>query len=65
MKTIKEWLKQYLTKEEYKKAEKYEDDIWKEEAISFFDALTSAFMWPIEDHDYWDEISKRITKFKL
>ncbi len=61
MKTIKEWLKEYLTEEEYKKAKKYKKEIWKDKTFSFKMALVLAFEWyKTEEGDYyWYEISLR------
>lgn len=58
MKTIKEWLKKYLTEEEYKKAKKYKSELWKDETHSFTMALVLAFDWYITDEGagYWYEI---------
>lgn len=66
MKTIKEWLKEYLTQEEYKKAKKYKSELWKDKTQSFRMALVLAFIWneteeKHEKHDYWYNISKRET----
>lgn len=63
MKTIKEWLKEYLTKEEYKKAKKYKNELWKDETKSFKMALVLAFVWDEteEKDNYWYDISKRET----
>lgn len=58
MKTIKEWLKEYLTKEEYKKAKKYKNELWKNETFSFTMALVLAFEWhnTEEKNGYWHNI---------
>ena len=61
MKTIKDWLKEYLTKEEYKKAKKYKSELWKDETFSFRMAVVLAFDWYITDEGagYWEEICNR------
>lgn len=58
MKTIKEWLKEYLTKEEYKKAKKYKNKDWENETFSFTMALVLAFEWykTDEGNKYWEDI---------
>lgn len=60
MKTINEWLKEYLSEEDYKLAQQYNDGSWKREFESFERALFKAFMWPntIEGYDYWNAISE-------
>lgn len=62
-KTIRQWLKEALTPDEYAKAEKYQDADW--DTISTgcaFNALGYAFMWmnTIEGPDYWAIISDRL-----
>lgn len=58
MKTIKQWLKEGLSEDDYKMAEKYEDEDWKEEIESFKRALSRAFVWGDTQggHDYWRKI---------
>ena len=58
MKTIRQWLKECLSEEDYKKADKYENGKWKVEVESFEMALGNAFTWgrTLEDYDYWREI---------
>lgn len=58
MKTIKQWLKDGLSKEDYKRAEKYENERWEEEKESFEGALMGAFIWgdTREGYNYWEEI---------
>lgn len=58
MKTIRKWLKEGLSKEDYKRAKKYENESWKEKAYCFEDALKGAFAWvdACEGGFYWIEI---------
>ena len=58
MKTIREWLKERLSEEDYKKAEKYNDEEWVMEVDNFEDALNGAFVWKdtSEGSDYWSKI---------
>lgn len=62
MKTIKEWLKEYLTKEEYEKAEKYKNKKrWNSKEDDFYNSLIHAFIWKFTDEgsDYWIDILLR------
>lgn len=58
MKTIKQWLKECLSEEDYDKAKKYQNEDWFLEVESFKDALFYAFTWyeTEEAHDYWNKI---------
>lgn len=58
MKTIKQWLKEGLSKEDYQKAERYENERWDWKVESFKRAISKAFIWSSteEDFDYWDKI---------
>lgn len=62
MKTIKEWLKEGLSKEDYKKAKKYKDIDWYKNAKDFQIALGLAFVWgdTEEGFDYWEKIYDKI-----
>lgn len=61
MKTIKEWLKEYLTEDEYINAKYYKNKIWREKEIDFKEALVWAIDWDftLEGYDYWEKISER------
>lgn len=58
MKTVKNWLKDYLSEEDYMRAEEYKSERWGSEVRSFKDALLYAFTWDDteERYDYWDKI---------
>lgn len=58
MKTIKQWLKEGLNKEDYWRAEQYENTVWEEEKGNFKRALFNAFIWmkTIEGEGYWEKI---------
>lgn len=58
MKTIRQWLKEGLSKEDYERAEKYAHEDWVEKAKSFKDALAGAFAWAsTQERDvYWRKI---------
>ena len=58
MKTIKQWLKEGLSKEDYKKAKKYKSERWKLKEWNFEEALELAFIWELseEGYDYWKKI---------
>ena len=58
MKTIRQWLKEGLSEEDYKRAEKYENEKWEEESRSFKWALNDAFTWDDtkERGKYWLKI---------
>lgn len=58
MKTIKQWLKEGLSEEDYEKAKKYEREKWEEKSYSFKMALSCAFNWykTDEEDDYWRRI---------
>ena len=61
MNTIRQWLKEGLSKEDYKRAKKYENEHWGIERGSFESALMSAFVWKHtqELEDYWREICEK------
>lgn len=58
MKKVKQWLKKGLSKNDYKKAKRYENEYWKSEKIGFKEALAWAFIWSDteEGQDYWSRI---------
>jgi len=58
MKTIRHWLKDGLSEEDYRKAEKYASEYWEEGRNCFEDALSAVFVWgdTQEGHDYWAKI---------
>lgn len=60
MKTIKEWLKEGLSKEDYKKAEKYKTERWEtNQCADFEEALWCGFSWiqSEEGVSFWENIS--------
>ena len=62
MKTIEQWLKEYLTEEEYQKAKKYKNKkIWNYKEDNFYNSLINAFIWRFTDEgsDYWIDILLR------
>ena len=55
-KTIKQWLKEGLSKEDYKKAKKYKTPIhWSMPVDSFKEAMDQGFSWSVFD-PYWQNI---------
>ena len=58
MKTVRQWLKEGLNEEDYKKAEKYDNAKWMVKVDDFEDALNAAFVWAKtqEGDDYWRKI---------
>lgn len=62
-KTIRWWLKDSLTPDEYTKAKKYQSEKWDIFTVSCaFNALLHGFLWQETDdgYAYWFDISKRL-----
>ena len=57
-KTIKQWLKEGLSKEDYKKAKKYKCNMWGLSENNFSSAVYYAFNWhkTEEGFNYWEKI---------
>ena len=66
MKTVKQWLKEGLSKEDYNKAKKYKDVDWYKNTKDFQYALGIAFIWgdTEEGFDYWEKIYDKFGSIK-
>lgn len=59
MKTVNQWLKEALSKEEYAKAKVYKTETWKVKEKDFRTAIESAFIWSTtkEGLNFWHSVA--------